>query len=277
MQASRSVNCGGVPVWSAARTAAFTLIELLAVLAIIALLAAMLLPALSRAKTQGVSTACKNHLRQMSVALQLYANDNGQRYPYGVVLSGGGFGSTWAEALTAYYPVNWTNRAYHCAGYKGPISTNFNFPGNHAGSYAYNLYGTPAGLFFYNTEAEMQLGLGPWYNPPNNTSVIMSPIPATAESAVAAPSEMFAFADARMENDGNGAWFGDYMMICGLSVQTANVNVKFQWDARHGKTFNFGCCDGHVEALVPVWVFNCSNSAVRWNNDHQPHPETWPP
>ena len=57
------------------RSKAFTLLELLVVMAVIALLAALLLPALSRAKETVRRTACLNNLKQVNLAIHLYADD----------------------------------------------------------------------------------------------------------------------------------------------------------------------------------------------------------
>jgi prepilin-type N-terminal cleavage/methylation domain-containing protein len=96
---------------------AFTLIELLVVIAIIAILASMLLPALGNAKEKARSIQCLSHLRQISLAMRMYADDANGFYPE----SGGVI--PWNQTDSQTHRLSWMQQIvsltqntniYHC-------------------------------------------------------------------------------------------------------------------------------------------------------------------
>jgi prepilin-type N-terminal cleavage/methylation domain-containing protein len=127
------------------RRRGFTLIELLVVIAIISILASMLLPALSRAKEKAKRINCLSNQRQVSLGLQMWADDNNSRYPWETSMSDGGArccGLTWAHLIVLQQEIA-TPRVLVCPSddrqaaldFSTNVGSGFWWNGNHAVSY----------------------------------------------------------------------------------------------------------------------------------------------
>merc|ERR1711916_423652 len=152
--------------------------------AIIAILAAMLLPALSRAKEMGRSARCKSNLHQMGIALTMYGDDYKQ-FPYTIDFS---VGRTWFSQVGDY--LN-SDALFVCPSYRGP--SDYSWEGNvircTGGSYGYNGLGTGSRPGGYLSHGSV-LGLGG--DRPFEAVEALRPVPV---NRIRMPNEMLAIGD----------------------------------------------------------------------------------
>jgi prepilin-type N-terminal cleavage/methylation domain-containing protein/prepilin-type processing-associated H-X9-DG protein len=254
--------------------AGFTLIELLVVIAIIAILAALLLPALGRAKEKAKSIGCVSNLKQLSLALIMYRDDNRGFYPAGINPNEND-DWIWPPLLRAYTTRGADTSVFKCPsapataqwvpkfGSGLPAEDGYQhneirlYPGDVSFmSYGYNVWGSFADLV-------PNEGLGVYKGDPVYGS--------TREDFVVKPVEMIALGDSNwdLKRNGDPDWSGFIGMY-----------AERQWPLDlHNNRANIAFCDGHAQsskraAFVADLVASQGekNAACQlWNRDNQPH------
>ena len=252
------------------RKSAFTLIELLVVIAIIAILAAMLLPALAKAKSKAKQTACINNNKQIGLALIMYSGDY-QQYPGSYSAPPQGKNCyVWMTRILSLMGNN--HNAFSCPGAPADFAwdTNYNKTlGGTAEDGSYSAYiVTPTSRFslgyndwgLLNVSSE-NMGLG-------GDVIGQYAFGPVKESMIKRPSDMIALADVR------GA---ENAALLDFSANLDPTDPHFGWTEwpsnRHNYRADVLFADGHVDTGKRKDMIDPTNMdwRRRWNRDNLAH------
>ena len=223
--------------YSHERLPGFTLIELLTVIAIIGVLAGLLLPALSAAKSRARTVRCTSNLRQFGLALQLYAQDHGDRLPPNADGRHEALGAKWVEGWLGLPGPDCTNtlflRESLLATYLGQDVSVWQCPSA----------ARPVNVGGFSQPRVRTLSLNCFLGTP-----VESPVAMTYQRLGAitrpGPSEMLTFLDERVETINDGS-FG--MQWAFDEREPARWTLRDKPGVQHRDGANLAFADAHVE------------------------------